>query len=395
MSKQATNRRARPAGRVNEGHHRRRATASPAGCGPGQGRRRGDRAARAGRGTTEHSGPIGIAPAISRRRRSAVARRPSLVGFRWSARPIRRGPPRRRPAQRAGLPRERRSRHRSGCRFGSRGRGSGRPTRANPARRRRDGAPADDSPFVAPVLSAELIGEAAALAAEAAAVRALDSGPLTPPPQLLGVVATPSPGAPRTDVDADDLPTPPPSTAEALAAPPSGLSSAVPFLDGERTPPRSVAARLPRRAGPYASAVRDGTADASSGPGGHPGAARRGLPRGGDPDPAPRDRSGAPASGVELAPTDAPLTGSTPRPPAPRWRSPTGSPRPNRRLRVPAARHPDSGDGRTARGRRGARRRGRSGGDLAEVTPRPRDHRRRGPVSEATPPPKRVPTRRT
>lgn len=51
----------------------------------------------------------------------------------------------------------------------------------------------DDSPFAAPGPVSDPVGEAAALAAEAAAVRALDSGPLTPPPELQVPGPTPPP----------------------------------------------------------------------------------------------------------------------------------------------------------------------------------------------------------
>jgi SAM-dependent methyltransferase len=82
----------------------------------------------------------------------------------------------------------------------------------------------EDSPFASPraTVQADLDGEAAALAAEAAAVRALDSGPLTPPPELLtATTATPPPRiptpqpetqvpTPSTSVDVEETPTPPP-----------------------------------------------------------------------------------------------------------------------------------------------------------------------------------------
>jgi SAM-dependent methyltransferase len=82
----------------------------------------------------------------------------------------------------------------------------------------------EDSPFASPraTVQADLDGEAAALAAEAAAVRALDSGPLTPPPELLTArTATPPPRIPTPQpetqfptpsgsVDVEETPTPPP-----------------------------------------------------------------------------------------------------------------------------------------------------------------------------------------
>jgi SAM-dependent methyltransferase len=82
--------------------------------------------------------------------------------------------------------------------------------------------PSLDSPFVPPA-SASLDAEAASLAAEAAAVRALDSGPLTPPPEALVPGPTPLPESKvaQPPVDPEEMtPTPPPEPI-AAAAPPS------------------------------------------------------------------------------------------------------------------------------------------------------------------------------
>jgi len=74
----------------------------------------------------------------------------------------------------------------------------------------------------------DMDAEAAALAAEAAAVRALDSGPLTPPPEL---VSSPAPAAPEA---APDMPTPPPEVAAAPLTP-------APAVEATRTSPPEVA----------------------------------------------------------------------------------------------------------------------------------------------------------
>jgi SAM-dependent methyltransferase len=87
--------------------------------------------------------------------------------------------------------------------------------------------PPVDSPFGATPID----GEASALAAEAAAVRALDSGPLTPPPELADVGPTPLPeskeGPPPqlpkaalTPSPEETQPTPPPVIVAAATAPP-------------------------------------------------------------------------------------------------------------------------------------------------------------------------------
>ncbi|HXJ19588.1 MAG TPA: methyltransferase domain-containing protein [Polyangia bacterium] len=74
-----------------------------------------------------------------------------------------------------------------------------------------------DNPFGGAAPTGDLDTEAAVLAAEAAAVRALDSGPLTPPPELNVPGPTPPPFA-LGDNAADDTPTPPPLAAEASPA---------------------------------------------------------------------------------------------------------------------------------------------------------------------------------
>jgi len=87
----------------------------------------------------------------------------------------------------------------------------------------------DESPFGGgPPARVDMDAEAAALAAEAAAVRALDSGPLTPPPEL---VSPPSPAAPEAELE---TPTPPP---EVAVAPPTPA----PATEATRTPPPDVA----------------------------------------------------------------------------------------------------------------------------------------------------------
>jgi SAM-dependent methyltransferase len=77
-----------------------------------------------------------------------------------------------------------------------------------------------DSPFGAP----DLDTEAAVLAAEAAAVRALDSGPLTPPPEA----SIPGPTPPPMIVPGEDQPTPPPMVVADAAPLPATPAPAVP-----------------------------------------------------------------------------------------------------------------------------------------------------------------------
>jgi SAM-dependent methyltransferase len=98
---------------------------------------------------------------------------------------------------------------------------------------------ADESPFGggAPA-RVDIDVEAAALAAEAAAVRALDSGPLTPPPELL---SAPSPAAPDVESEA---PTPPPEVV--VPAPVSAVEAPLtpaPEVEPATTPPPELSAR--------------------------------------------------------------------------------------------------------------------------------------------------------
>jgi SAM-dependent methyltransferase len=92
----------------------------------------------------------------------------------------------------------------------------------------------DESPFGggAPA-RLDMDAEAAALAAEAAAVRALDSGPLTPPPEL--IQAPPPEAAAQADA-ALETPTPPPEVQGAAAPTPA------PELAAPRTPPPEATA---------------------------------------------------------------------------------------------------------------------------------------------------------
>jgi len=85
-----------------------------------------------------------------------------------------------------------------------------------------------DSPFGASLPAAQADGEAAALAAEAAAVRALDSGPLTPPPEVGVPGPTPLPEPTKAAVPGegppppDEMePTPPPEPARPPSLSPS------------------------------------------------------------------------------------------------------------------------------------------------------------------------------
>jgi SAM-dependent methyltransferase len=89
----------------------------------------------------------------------------------------------------------------------------------------RDGAQ-PESPFAAPAPQ-DFADAASRLAAEAAAVRALDSGPLTPPPALDDPGPTPPPVATSAPASvAADAPTPPP----ALSAPPAPVEIAEPAV---------------------------------------------------------------------------------------------------------------------------------------------------------------------
>jgi SAM-dependent methyltransferase len=75
--------------------------------------------------------------------------------------------------------------------------------------------PPTDSPFG----STPVDGEAAALAAEAAAVRALDSGPLTPPPEIAYAGPTPPP-EPKAPADPEPPTAPPQLSDETQPTPP-------------------------------------------------------------------------------------------------------------------------------------------------------------------------------
>jgi len=101
-----------------------------------------------------------------------------------------------------------------------------------------------DSPFAAP----DLDTEAAVLAAEAAAVRALDSGPLTPPPELNVPGPTPPPAlAP----DEDQLTPPPVATAPTpapLGAVPTAAPTPPPLAVEVLEPPIDVPAPEPEAA---------------------------------------------------------------------------------------------------------------------------------------------------
>jgi SAM-dependent methyltransferase len=86
----------------------------------------------------------------------------------------------------------------------------------------------------------DIDAEAAALAAEAAAVRALDSGPLTPPPDLL---SGPPPAAPDLELEA---PTPPPVVASAPSTPAPAVEAPLtpaPEVRPATTPPPQLSAR--------------------------------------------------------------------------------------------------------------------------------------------------------
>jgi len=91
----------------------------------------------------------------------------------------------------------------------------------------------DEDPFsTAPPAGIDIDAEAALLAAEAAAVRALDSGPLTPPPEVLAA-ASASSAAPGPAADVAEMATPPP---DVTVAPPTPG----PEVTVTRTPPAEV-----------------------------------------------------------------------------------------------------------------------------------------------------------
>jgi SAM-dependent methyltransferase len=102
--------------------------------------------------------------------------------------------------------------------------------------------PGDDDPFAggAPA-RVDIDAEAALLAAEAAAVRALDSGPLTPPPEVL-----PAPKTPAAE-SAPETPTPPPEVTAPETPPPEVAPT--------RTPPPQVFAAAPTPAPEVVAAV--------------------------------------------------------------------------------------------------------------------------------------------
>jgi len=98
----------------------------------------------------------------------------------------------------------------------------------------------DDDPFASPAPArVDIDAEAAALAAEAAAVRALDSGPLTPPPEVVAAQKAPT-------SDAPEAATPPPEVKAApqTPAPEITLTGTPPADPGDATltPPPEVAA---------------------------------------------------------------------------------------------------------------------------------------------------------
>jgi SAM-dependent methyltransferase len=102
--------------------------------------------------------------------------------------------------------------------------------------------PGDDDPFAggAPA-RVDIDAEAAALAAEAAAVRALDSGPLTPPPEVLSSAAAPS-----AQEAPSQPPTPPPEVVATPRTPPPEVVTArtrPPDITATRTPPPELVAR--------------------------------------------------------------------------------------------------------------------------------------------------------
>jgi len=80
--------------------------------------------------------------------------------------------------------------------------------------------PGDEDPFAGgSPARVDIDAEAAALAAEAAAVRALDSGPLTPPPDVMSAPTTPPPAV------TPEEPTPPPQVTAPTTPPPEVAAS--------------------------------------------------------------------------------------------------------------------------------------------------------------------------
>lgn len=112
--------------------------------------------------------------------------------------------------------------------------------------------PGDDDPFAGGTPARlDIDAEAAALAAEAAAVRALDSGPLTPPPDLLSSApslsveeATSHPPTPAPEVMATPQ-TPPPEVVRTRTPPPDTAAPRTPWPDitATRTPPPELVAK--------------------------------------------------------------------------------------------------------------------------------------------------------
>ena len=93
----------------------------------------------------------------------------------------------------------------------------------------------------------DLDGEAAALAAEAAAVRALDSGPLTPPPELLASrFPTPPPRIPTPEPQAHVPPRRSPSTMADTPTPPPELGARTGVMPPPLSPRPSRARRWRR-----------------------------------------------------------------------------------------------------------------------------------------------------
>lgn len=120
--------------------------------------------------------------------------------------------------------------------------------------------PAEESPFGGGALGpVDNDAEAAALAAEAAAVRALDDGPQTPPPEVLGAAsaqpaAAAEPRTPPPEVIARPQ-SPPPELAAASATPAPEVAPAqtpAPEVTAVRTPPPEVVAAS-RAPGPDAA----------------------------------------------------------------------------------------------------------------------------------------------
>jgi SAM-dependent methyltransferase len=154
--------------------------------------------------------------------------------------------------------------------------------------------PPEEGPFAAPAgARGDLASEAAALAAEAAAVRALDSGPLTPPPELRATEADAASAPPAQEpdplaaADAAATPTPPPAVEAAAPTPAPTVPPSRPGANGHAasdddmaaavTPP-PIAAAAPDATAPAASAAPPAAPEPSHAPE---------LPLGGTPKPEP------------------------------------------------------------------------------------------------------------